>query len=102
PLGTSDEPRAFAADFRLFDRLSLHYGGDFRGAVLINYLLGTLGSAAIIFSISPPFGLRPFIDEIHKISQLNRPWTLVLETACIISILIIFLIGRTPERKEDS
>ncbi len=102
PPGTSDEPLAFAADFHLFDRLSLHYGGDFRGAVLINYLLGTLGSAAIIFSISPPFGLQPFIDEIHKIPQLNRPWTLVLETACIMSILIIFLIGRTPERKEDS
>ncbi len=103
PAGTSDAPLAFAADFHLFDRLSLHYGGDFRGAVLINYLLGTLGSAAIISFMSPPLGLEGFIEWIHKTHpKLDFPYGLVLETACILSILIIFWVGRTPERAGDS
>jgi hypothetical protein len=80
--GALPDPLALGDDQRALDRLSLWYGGQYRGAILVNYVLGVVSG---ILAVSTKF--------------LHEPWERrfgVVEVALILVVATIYLVGRTP------
>jgi hypothetical protein len=76
---------SFEGDRRRFDALASFYGNRYRGAVVINYLLGAL---AVLFALVPaafPPHHSGRLDVLH-----------VLEFLCVSLIVIIYWRGRSP------
>ena len=88
------KPRIFAADYATFDRLSIVYGGLFRGSVIVNYLLGVVAVGLTLASILPqpkfvaPSGAPLFLEFAH--------YAVRIELLCILIIGVIFYYGQTP------
>jgi hypothetical protein len=75
-------PGPFDADCQLVDRLSIWYGGQYRGSIIVNYRLALLG------------GLGALLGH-----TLGHAWEIVfgpIEIACFIAILSLYLVGRSP------
>jgi hypothetical protein len=91
------QPRAFVGDYSVFDRLSIVYGGLFRGSVVVNYLLGIVGVGVTVCSILPQprfvlsFGASRFSGFVHA-----APF---IEFGCIVLISVIFMYGQTPDHE---
>jgi hypothetical protein len=88
---------AFADDYATFDRLSVHYGGLFRGSVIVNYLLGVVAVGFTVSSILPqprfvsPSGVWLFPEFAG--------FAAAFELLCIVMIGVIFFYGQTPEHE---
>ena len=88
---------AFADDYATFDRLSIHYGGLFRGSVIVNYLLGVVAVGFTVSSILPqprfvsPSGVWLFPEFAG--------FAAAFELLCIVMIGVIFFTGRHPNMK---
>jgi hypothetical protein len=99
PPGGSDAPLAFATEFHLFDQLSLIHGREFRGSVVANYLLAVVASGALLFQLSPPFGLQAAIDLVDRIPIIGKlPLATIVELTCLVWIGLIYMRGSTPDR----
>jgi len=89
------EPRAFVGDYSVLDRLSIIYGGLFRGSVVINYLLGIVGVGFTVCSILP----QPRF--VSPSGELLVPefayYAACIEFVCILVISAIFCYGHTPD-----
>ncbi len=73
---------ALGEDQEALDRLSVWYGGQYRGAILINYVFGALSGALVVWS-----------------KVLHEPWERsagVVELLFIGAVLLVFLVGHTP------
>lgn len=67
---------------RLLDRLSLWYGGQYRGAIVLNYGLALVGGVAVVIG--------------HALGHLAEIAFGAVEIACILAIMLFYFIGRTP------
>ncbi len=98
PKGTDHATMAFADDFFLFDRLSLIYGGKFRGSIVVNYFLGILASGTLVLSLT--------IGSAWSSAPPGDPYwflpigTSVFELICLVAIGFIYCKGATPETEE--
>jgi hypothetical protein len=92
-------PVVFAGDFDLFDRLSIIYGGLFRGSIVVNYTLGLVAFALSLASMLPmPHFVAELVSERVRIAlQFIGAG---LEIACIVAIGVIFCLGQTPSHDE--
>ncbi|MEO8740796.1 MAG: hypothetical protein ABI537_13985 [Casimicrobiaceae bacterium] len=89
-----DVPQTFARDFRLFDRLSIIYGGNFRGSIVLNYMLGILASGTVLFSLTVGRAIAPeHADSSVSVSTY-------IEIACLAAIAFVYLRGYTPDSAE--
>jgi hypothetical protein len=89
------EPRAFVGDYSVLDRLSIVYGGLFRGSVVINYLLGIVGVGFTICSMLPqPRFLAPSGELLFPEFAY---YAACIEFICILMISAIFCYGHTPD-----
>ena len=88
---------AFADDFVLFDRLSLVYGGKFRGSIVANYALGILASGILVFSLTIGH-TWPGPDRYLLFGYL--PLASLFEFFCLAVIGGVYCIGATPETDE--
>ena len=86
-------PKVFAWDYKTFDRLSVRYGGLFRGSVIVNYLLGAAAVAMTVAEVLPR--LLASSADARGTPEL-APWATFLELACIGCIAAIYCYGRTP------
>jgi hypothetical protein len=88
------KPLRFAVDYATFDRLSIIYGGLFRGAVIANYLLGVIAVGLTLASMLPQprflasSGASLFPEFAH--------YALRIGLSCIVIIAGIFYYGQTP------
>jgi hypothetical protein len=88
-------PRAFVGDYSVFDRLSIVYGGLFRGSVVINYLLGVVGVGFAVCSILPqPRFVSPSGQLLFPEFAYYGAW---IDFFCILVISVIFGYGHTPD-----
>lgn len=79
---TLPDPVTLGDDQRALDRLSLWYGGQYRGAILLNYLLGVLSGGLAVST-----------------KLLHEPWERrygVVEVVLILVVAAIYFLGRTP------
>ena len=88
------QPREFVGDYSVFDRLSIVYGGLFRGSVVVNYLLGIVGVGITVCSILP----QPQFVSSSGASRFPEfvLYAPVIELGCILVISAIFFYGQTP------
>ena len=94
------QPRDFVGDYSVFDRLSIVYGGLFRGSVVVNYLLGIIGVAVTVSSILPqPQFLSSTGTLIFPKFVYYAPF---IEFGCIVLIGVIFWYGHTPDRETSA
>jgi hypothetical protein len=96
---TPEGSGAFAADYAIFDRLSILYGGLFRSSVIINYILGVVAVGMTVISILP---------QPRFIAQYSIPFfpsfshfATAIELLCIMSIGAIFCYAQTPHREQE-
>jgi hypothetical protein len=76
------DPVTLGDDQRALDRLSLWYGGQYRGAILLNYILGVLSGGLAVST-----------------KLLHEPWERrygLVEVALILIVAAIYFLGRTP------
>jgi hypothetical protein len=85
PENRADAAIAFADDFYLFDHLSKIYGGQFRGSIVFNYVLGIAASGTLVYTLTMG----------HP-----RPFASAFELVCLLIIGAIYLKGVTPEVDE--
>ena len=98
PKATDNSTLAFADDFFLFDRLSLIYGGQFRGSIVVNYVLGILASGILVFSLTiGSEWLRA--DALAPYRYFPTIFSL-FELFCLVLIGYIYCTGATPETEE--
>jgi len=91
---------AFADDYMTFDRLSVLYGGLFRGSVIVNYLLGVVAVALTLASIIPQ---PQFVSSGGVALFPEFAWYAVrIEMACIVIIGAIYCYGQTPHHEHES
>ena len=86
-------PRVFAWDYKTFDRLSVRYGGLFRGSVIVNYLLGAAAVAMTVAEVLPGSSRRPRMREAPPSLRTGQRFS---SLACIGCIAAIYCYGRTP------
>lgn len=93
-------PTVLGGDFDLFDRLSIIYGGLFRGSIVVNYALGVIAFALSLGSMLPiPYFVEELISQHVRIAlQFTGAG---LEVACIVAIGVIFCLGQTPSHGEN-
>jgi hypothetical protein len=94
------QPHVFVADYHAFDKLSIVYGGLFRGSVILNYLLGV---AAVAFTVASMLPLPGFVEPFAaRFFPDSAPYAAVAELACIVLIAAIFCYGQTPHVERSS
>jgi hypothetical protein len=83
PAAPSDAPACEYPECALLDRLSVSYGGRYRGAIVMNYALALVAGLIAVAAAHQP-GAVEF-------------WVGVVESLLFVAILALFLVGRTPD-----
>lgn len=76
-----------APEFLLFDGLSRVYGGRFRGAVVVNCMLGVVATTFVLYSL---------VSEHSGGGSGRAIWTFI-ELGCLTIIGLIYYRGSTPD-----
>jgi hypothetical protein len=102
------QPAPYDAETHVFDRLSIWYGGQYRGAIVFVYRLAMLAALfAIAERSAGPFGLLSWLSGPHPdhatwipfLHWLGEYWRILcggIEIVLIGAIVAFFLVGRTP------
>jgi len=88
----AEKPRNdFERDYTLFDRLSTHYGGQYRGAIVFSYRLAIV---AVVLALLSRLAHEIGLDAISHDAGLNLG---IAEFVVVGAIFLLYLVGYTPE-----
>lgn len=85
-------PGDFARDHALFDRLSTHYGGQYRGGIVFSYRLAIL---VVLLALLSRLAHELGLDHHWPSAAVSLG---VTEYFVVGAIMLLFLIGYTPKR----
>lgn len=89
---TALPPGDFARDHAIFDRLSTHYGGQYRGGIVFSYRVAILiVLLALLSRLAHEIGLDNFGHDIGF-------YLGVAEYIVVIAILLFYAVGYTPAK----